>query len=277
VLGTGKAMINKQGRLIIFDGTSSAGKTSIINFLMPLLGPTYKRIAVDDYVSEVFLEPAHLQLPLHEFLKRIRQRSMAMYTTIRKLLSAGTNVVLDTVLSGLEGKKDVLHAFEELKGLNVGLVLVYCPLHVVAERVFQRNKKAIEENKPEDMRSMAFTVKFEDIYRPQHNDEFFIGTLSRSDVEFAYKTPESSTPEQIQQLDAIRKKLLTHFNLNNNNVINITPMLHYDCIVDSSIHSPQKCAQLIYNCLKSTNMNAFSKNHKLLGQDLGKLSKDLSQ
>jgi chloramphenicol 3-O-phosphotransferase len=251
----------KPGRVIVLDGTSTSGKTSIVKHLMPMLGTSYKKVAIDDFVTEVFLEQEKLQRSEKEFLKRIHERSEDMYDTIRKLVNSGENVLVDTVISGLEGEKDREHFFKELKGLNVLLVLVYCPLNVLAERINKRNEKALKENNSKDTRSRSVALVFDDMYKTQESDnEVILGQLSRKDIELAYSNPKNELGETAKAFKQIKQNLISHFKLENKKVVNITSQLVYDCVVDTSKNNPEECAQQIKNCLKTYNTEAFIKN-----------------
>ena len=252
-----------QGHVIVLDGTSTAGKSSIIKYLLPMLGNSYEKVAIDDFVTPVFLEQGKQQRSEKEFLQRIHEVSGGMYNKIRKLISEGKNVLVDTVISGLEGEKDREHFFEKLNGLKVFLVLVYCPLNVLAERINKRNEKALKENKPKDTRSRSVALVFDDMYKAQQSDnEVILGQLSRKDIELAYSNPKNELGETAEAFKQIKQNLISHFKLENKEVINITSRLVYDCIVDTSKNSPQQCAQQICDYLKTSNTGAFIKNIK---------------
>lgn len=75
----------KLGTVVVFDGSSSAGKSSVITQLIPLLNSSYERIAVDDFVTEVFLEQRTLNLSEKDFTDRVHLQVGVMYDKIREL------------------------------------------------------------------------------------------------------------------------------------------------------------------------------------------------
>ena len=243
-----------QGHVIVLDGTSTAGKSSIIKYLLPMLGNSYEKVAIDDFVTPVFLEQEKQQRSEKEFLQRIHEVSDGMYNKIRKLVNSGKNILVDTVISGLEGEKDRKNFFEKLNGLNVFLILVYCPLNVLAERINKRNEKALKENKPEDTRSRSVALVFDDIYKAQEsNDEVTLGKLSRKDIDVAYSNPQKKLGETAEAFKQIKQNLISHFKLKDKGTVNITSQLVYDCIVNTSKNNPKECAEQIKNCLKTKN------------------------
>lgn len=236
-----------QGRVIVFDGASSAGKSSVIRQLMPMLDSSYQYIAVDDFVTQVFIEQQKLKLPEKEFLDRVNQQSDLMYKKIKTLVAVGKNVILDTVLSGLEGEKSVREQLEKLKGLPVTMVLVHCPLPVLVERIKQRNEKAARENKPQDERSIGTALnQFGHIYRPKASDtEASLGTVLCKDVEYACEVAKKEWGKSVEQFEQFKTWLLSQLGLKDKETVTLTTRLKYDCIVDTSKKSPEACAQLI--------------------------------
>lgn len=239
----------KPGRVIILDGVSSSGKTSVSNCLLRRLGCSYKKIALDDYVADLFLAKKELNLPQKSFIALISERRNQMYQDIRRWTSCGKHVLLDTVLSGLEGKKDVSIAFEKLQGLEIVKILVYCPLSLITERIEKRNAKSFFEDKPKEMRSIAATLQFCNVYKVLHSeDEFCLGTLSKKDIDMAYEFPDFVPKQDIQIFHSVKKRLLSCFGLHERASVKITPRLRYEYIIDTSKSSVKECADNV--CIK---------------------------
>lgn len=236
-----------QGRVIVFDGASSAGKSSVIKKLMPMLDASYHCVAVDDFVTEVFIDQQKLKLPEKEFLVRVNQQSDLMYKKIKALVAGGKSVILDTVLSGLEGEKSVYEQLEKLKGLPVTMVLVHCPLPILVERIKQRNEKALRENKPQDERSLATALsQFGHIYRQKTMDtEMSLEKLLRNDVELACEVAKKEWGTKLKLFNQFKAWLLSQLGVDDKQEVTLTTRLKYDCIVDTNKQSPQECAQTI--------------------------------
>jgi uracil phosphoribosyltransferase len=250
-----------QGSVIILDGTSTAGKTSIAKNLVDMLDESYEYIALDDFVTEVFMEQEKQHFPHKELLRRHFRRTGDMYDEIIKFVGQGKNVIVDTVFSGQEGEKDIRQGLEKLKDLNVFMALAYCPLPVLADRINSRNEKALSENRAEDMRSMVVAVKFDDIYRTKEPDDVVVGFISPEDIELAYEPPKGASSEEVNKFAKAKANLLKYFGKKS---IPITPKLEYDCIVDTNKLDPQECALQIYECLKTSSKLAFEDNRTKL-------------
>jgi len=236
-----------QGQLIIIDGASSSGKTSVIKELMPLLCSSYQYVAVDDFVSEIFVEHQKKPLSEKEFLARVIERCDLMYAKIRELIAQGKNVILDTVLTGLEGEKSVRDTLAKLEGLSRNIVLVYCPLPVLVERIKKRNEQASRENKPHEIRSMFLPIsQFGHIYRPiKDNGEPVLGKLTRADVERACAATEKEFTGDTEKFEQFKQHLFSQLGVAEREEVTLTTRLSYDLIVDTSVLSPSEAAHSI--------------------------------
>lgn len=249
-----KKTMNKptqQGRVIVFDGSSSAGKSSVIKQLIPLLDSSYQPIAVDDFVTEVFVAQKTVRLPEEDFIKRVNERVDVMYDTIKSLVGQKKNILLDTVLSGLEGEQSIRYQLEKLKNLPVVMILVYCPLHVLTERIRLRNERAKQHNRPEDERSFGLSLKqFATIYRKKTKDaEISLGALSRHDADSACELCKEEFAGNGEQFNRFKTWFLSQLGLQDAQEVIVTPRLHYDCVVNTAEHTPQECARSIKGCL----------------------------
>jgi thymidylate kinase len=243
-----------QGHVIIFDGASSAGKTSVIKTLIPLLDESYRYIAVDDFVNELFVQQQNNPQPYEKFLAHINKQCDRMYTHIRTSTKDGYNVLLDTVLSGLEGEKSVHHTFKKLEGLTVYTLLIHCPLRLLITRIQQRNMNAQQANKPEEVRSFGLPLQqFGYIYRAfTTGDTINLGTLSKADVVCALDTARHEWGNHQKQFETFKIWLLHQLELVDKEMVSLTPRLNYNYIIDTSKYSPDKAARKINVFLKGS-------------------------
>lgn len=254
LLVTFQIFSNPKGQVVILNGTSTAGKSMLTKDMMKILGKSYEKVSIDDFFPEIFIEQKVLKSPEEEFLKRLDQKIILMYDKVKKIAQSGKNVIVDTVLSALRGAESEKLSFQLLEELNTTLVLAYCPLTTLAERVKQRNKKAFLENKEEGLRVFVDVVNFHHIYKVQESDkEICIDTLSFKDLEQVYKTTNNTPYEAAKRSNTVKHQLLSYFCLDINDSVNITPKLSYDYIVDTSKYDSQKCAQLICEYLERHN------------------------
>lgn len=240
---------NKSGKLIVVDGTSSAGKTTIVNYVKPLLGDACMYIAVDDFINEVFLEQYVAPVSKEKFIKRIFHQYDKMYDYVRTIVSCGKSVVLDTVLVGLEGLDSEIYSLNKLRGLPTLFVLVYCPLPVLVARIKKRNHDAVSQKRPQDKRPLFLAVKqISEIFCASNIKS--IDTLSRHDVLEACNEARRELGNNEAEFVAFKKYVLSHLSLDTKKSIFIAPRLHYNYILNSEESSPTENAHKLYEIVK---------------------------
>jgi len=136
----------KPGKIIILNGTSSSGKTSIVAALQDMLAEPFLDAGIDKFIW--MLPRRYLSRPLWDEVLGLAteagpvgQRLMSgMHHTIAALSRAGNNVVADHVLVERQWLLECSRLFSELPALFVG---VCCPLEVVERREAERKDRTL--------------------------------------------------------------------------------------------------------------------------------------
>lgn len=127
-----------KGKIIILNGVSSAGKTSLSRALQKKLPEPYFWLANDsfcDMVPETFWEADQ---PEAEY-----QALSLLGRTVKLFSDQGKNVIVDTVMI-TEQKHDLFKEYlERLRGYPVCFVHVTCPLHELQRREGERGDRSI--------------------------------------------------------------------------------------------------------------------------------------
>lgn len=144
-----------QGKIILLNGATSAGKTSIIRALQPILDEAYLEAGIDKFL---FMLPAHYLTNAdlwHEIIGYRKtdqgdilptvgthghQLIRGMHRAISALAQSGNHVVADHVLLDQLWRKDCVTA---LAGLEVLFVGVTCPIHVLEAREKERGDRTL--------------------------------------------------------------------------------------------------------------------------------------
>ncbi len=144
----------KVGNIILLNGTSSSGKTSIVKALQHILDEPYLDAGIDKFLfmlpsrylnqplwSEVF-EYVYTNRAANEFTiktgARGRQIISGMHQAIAGLARAGNNVVADHVLLERAWLWECLDLFRDF---NVFFVGVRCPLEILEQREHERRDR----------------------------------------------------------------------------------------------------------------------------------------
>ncbi len=132
------------GTIIILNGTSSSGKTSIVHALQEILDEPYLDAGIDKFIW--MLPGRYLDRPLwDEVLGRATQAGpvghtlmAGMHQAIEALCRAGNNVIADHVLVEPGWLRECIRLFSELPAFFVG---VRCPLEVLEQREKERRNR----------------------------------------------------------------------------------------------------------------------------------------
>ena len=120
---------------MLLNGTSSSGKSSIADELVPLLDDTYFLMAVD-----AFNAMRSRDYPPEELELGLRRTRAGFHRAIAGMATAGNNVIVDHVLSEPWRLADCLALFA---GLDVVFVGVRCDLAEVNRRERQRGDRPV--------------------------------------------------------------------------------------------------------------------------------------
>jgi|GEM_PF-6463997 chloramphenicol 3-O-phosphotransferase len=261
--------LSSQGTLLLLDGPSSAGKTSICQKLYIQFQDLYKTVGIDEFIIDVFDARRKLKISEEELVIQCNSRVSLMYEKIRDYLFNGTNIICDTTLTCLGDENSVGPWFEKLKNLNGFLIFVYCPLHILAERVTLRNVNAFSTKNPDNARSVVITLyQFNVMLKKRTSEsELLVDILTRDQVEYACHLVKNSFGHDEAMMKRVRFDILSRFKLLYCDSVYITPALNYDFIVNTSHYSPNECVECIKSHIekKSKITSAIEVNCKKFG------------
>ncbi|MDQ4077018.1 MAG: chloramphenicol phosphotransferase [Chloroflexota bacterium] len=134
------------GTIIILNGTSSAGKTSIVRVLQGILDEPYLDAGIDRFLW--MLPKRYLEPPLWNEILGLavqagplgHQLMSGMHHAIAALSRAGNNVIADHVLVEPQWLQECATLFSDLPAYFVG---VRCPIEVVEQRERERRDRTL--------------------------------------------------------------------------------------------------------------------------------------
>lgn len=134
------------GKVIVLNGASSSGKTSILNQLQGLFVEPYLNVGIDKFIW--MLPKRYLDRPLWDDVLGLATESGAMgsrlfssmHKVIQLLSLEGMNVVADHVMVEPEWVGECARLFSPLPAYFVG---VQCPLEVLIQREFARKDRTL--------------------------------------------------------------------------------------------------------------------------------------
>jgi chloramphenicol 3-O-phosphotransferase len=256
-------MISTYGHLILLNGTSSSGKSTILNEFKKL-HPDYVAFKVDDWFTTTTVQMAtergwHSDMQVHpwQYLRDYVNKETArsnfdievrehLFTGIRSyyyimqdVLRQGKNVILDTVL---EYDREYINFDACFQEFNCTKVLVYCPVDVVLERIKIRNSSGI----PDEQRC-AFQLfePFSAIYKLQEDeDEPIVDMFSRDSlrqtlhIAIQQLVAAGISESYVQRLREFERAFIATFKLDTQTQVKLVARHPYDLIINSSHASP---------------------------------------
>ena len=134
------------GQIIILNGASSSGKTSVVKALQATLDRPFLDAGIDRFIW--MLPKRYLDRPLWDEVLGLANRAgplghrlmSGMHHAIAALSQAGNNVVADHVLVEPQWLQECIHLFCDLPALFVG---VRCPLEALEQRERERRDRTL--------------------------------------------------------------------------------------------------------------------------------------
>ncbi len=138
------------GTIVILNGTSSCGKTSIIHALQTLLDEPYLEAGIDKFIW--MLPDRYLDYPLWNKVLGLAVQAgpvghsliAGMHQAIAALSRAGNNVVADHVLVEPQWLQECANLFCDLPAFLVG---IHCPLPILEQRERERKTRTLGQAK----------------------------------------------------------------------------------------------------------------------------------
>lgn len=166
----------KKGRLLLLNGTSSAGKSSLIKEFVRLAPELYLKHGIDQTLN--FLPEHYFQQPLWDSVMGKSNQSgplgdslmLAMNSSIRVLLESGFNVIADhVIISDLW----VDHARTEFAGFEAYFIGIFCRKEIIAQREIERKNRTLG----------SALLQYETVHRDQnHKIRAYDLTVDTSDI-----------------------------------------------------------------------------------------------
>ncbi|KAA3655676.1 MAG: chloramphenicol phosphotransferase [Chloroflexi bacterium] len=136
----------KPGKIIILNGTSSSGKTSIVKALQKMLDDPFLDAGIDKFIW--MLPKRYLNQPLWDEVLGLATEAgpvghrlfSGMHQTIAALSQAGNNVVADHVMVEKSWIDECAALFSTLPAWFVG---IHCPLPVLEQREAARKDRTL--------------------------------------------------------------------------------------------------------------------------------------
>lgn len=125
--------MNRIGKVIVLNGTSSSGKTTLARKIQSISSDSYLLCSLDTFWN---MTPPSIPAGSNNFPKM----KLALAKSVRALAETEHNVIVDIVFCG---RKTYTELSEELAGINFKIIKVECPLKELNKRELARGDRKL--------------------------------------------------------------------------------------------------------------------------------------
>jgi hypothetical protein len=244
-----RTFCRKPGAIVLLNGTSAVGKTSIVRELQKIYGDSYIALLGDEFLdtySVTYPKPESMSDDAYQV-----QILSALCTRAKQLSLEGKNVFIELV----QFDENYDHYCSILECEKVVKILVYCPLDIVVDRLAERNKttdRTVELLTPLQL----FTA----IYKLQEFDsELIVDRIQTTRMKYALQAAAQEINMLMQEAgvqasfeqDPFYKDFIKRFRLDDNKEVTLVPIRHWNLVVNSGTHTPEENAQWIAEYLNA--------------------------
>lgn len=251
----------KEGTVIVLYGTPCSGKSTLATILEQILDDDFtivKRQELADDLRRKLIEQLtgkrletrqeliETALSLSEDQKKRAfgfgtDALNATIVDINQRVKKGENIILDVCLSDPA-------AVAGLNGKNIVKVLVYTPISQLSERELNRASTRKHSKLFQQRRRATILNMYSKLYRPKLTHRKVLDVVRKKDIEKYYAETENDLVYQPLQTSA--QKAIRDFYLNQLDSMTIVPNQKPDLLIDTSINSPKKGAQIVRKYLR---------------------------
>jgi chloramphenicol 3-O-phosphotransferase len=215
-------LLAEPGKIVLFNGTSSAGKSSLAEVVVQDSKTKFEVVSFDD-----FHRSYRQKHGITGFNQQQREDfRLSLYRHAKAQSEAGRNIIIDTVEFELGHDKycEILDCPKVIKAI------VYCPLEHILKRIDRRNSA----DDPAGRRPVLLSFQqFLQMYKPQTSPEELVvekTNTGRIRAALAEAGKKGGSPKQYE---ALYQRYVVAFGIDKDQEITIVPKRKYDLVFDT--------------------------------------------
>lgn len=242
--------------VIVFSGTTTAGKTSICRELVKLL-PRAADVHFDDYFGDIVAQSRQESEQSADWWHSVACKTSDRVRQRVTELTCRENVETIVCDAFVMDECDMQKYRDAAPGCDVYFVLIYCPLDVLLKRVQERNERAEKNNTPEEFRCIDSVYwEFANTYcssvccppaggfNPRVAGARLLSKKTVCDL--APKNFDCAQREVLFGGVPLETYVLQKLGLDNHDPVLLMPRLPFDCVVNNDEWAtPHSCAREI--------------------------------
>jgi chloramphenicol 3-O-phosphotransferase len=238
------------GTIVLFNGTSSAGKSSLAEVMVAESSAKYEVVSFDDFYHSYRAKKRVSRLSGEQYQEFL----VSLYRHAKNQSDRGTNVIIDTV--------EFDHAYEKYCGIldcsNVVKVIVYCPLQDILKRVERRNAS----DTPNSRRPVLLAFQqFLEMYKPQSSTGELVVEKTRTTVIRAALVEAGKQAGNPRQYDALYSQYVRAYGIDKDREIVLVPKGKYDLVLHTRANTKKENVRRLEDYIRSRALKTASKSH----------------
>lgn len=252
-----------EARIILLNGTSSAGKSSVIREFVKL-NPQYMPLSIDNFMLDLYTKqarelgiissreqityieqvreyinnrkPAELRPQLHAHFNQLAEHIFELfYDDVALKAKKNKNIIIDDVITMND---ELENFFNKMESFDVVMMLAYCPFSKLPAHVEKRNKSG---DKAEYRTLDSVLCQFSYVYEPTTEKDFIKIPTAEFDQTVAY-AQRTLHPYAYQAMKSeIDRKLAPAFSYDQSTIY-LKPRMKYDHVIHTGKNDPVKNA-----------------------------------
>ena len=235
-----EAALAGPGNIVLFNGTSSAGKSSLAEVMVQESKTKYEVVSFDDFRRSYLKE--------HGLTGLNRKQSTdfleSLYRHAKTQSEAGRNVIIDTVEFDLGYDKycEILNCPKVIKAI------VYCPLDSILKRIDARNSA----DEPSGRRPVLLSFQqFLQMYRLQSSPaELVVEKTTTSRIRAALVEAGKKAGNS-KQYEALYQQYVKAFGIDKDQEVVIVPNGKYDLAINPKAKTKKENVRIVEDYIKS--------------------------
>ena len=234
VLLAGLTALAAPGEIILLNGTSSAGKSSLAEVLVATSRLKYEVVSFDDFYHDFQAKHHVSRLSGEQFQDFLT----SLYRHARRRSDSGRNVIIDTV--EFDRGRDLY--CDILVCSNVTMAVVYCPLQDMLKRVERRNNSG----DPLNHRAVLLCFQqFVEMYKLQSSPGESVMEKTRTSILRAALEEAGKKAGSPRNFASLYDQYVQAFGIDQDREITIVPKGQYDLVLNTRSKTKKANVRLV--------------------------------
>ena len=235
----GANLLAAPGQIILFNGTSSAGKSSLAEVVVQDSKTKYEVVSFDDFHRSYRKRHGITSFNREQY----EDFRLSLYRHAKAQSDAGRNIIIDTVEFDLAYDKycEILDCPKVIKAI------VYCPLEHILKRIDRRNSA----DDPAGRRPVLLAFQqFLQMYKPQTSAEELVVEKTNTRRLRTGLVEAGKKAGNPKQYEVLYKEYVKAFEIDSDQEIVIVPKWKYDLVLDTKARSKKENVRILEDYMR---------------------------